>query len=205
MFRLVPREVRFYDLFEQQSKHILKAAALLHDLVHNFTDARVKLHAIKEVEHQGDQITHEVVRRLNTTFITPLDREDIHALASRLDDVLDYIEAAAERLVVYRIKEPTAASRAMAQVIVEIARATDRAVRCLRAMDPGFHEQAVEVNRLENSADNLLRDSLAELFEQQADPIEVIKWKEIYETMEIVTDRCEDVVNVIEGIILKMA
>jgi len=107
--------------------------------------------------------------------------------------------------VVYRIKEPTAASRAMAQVIVETARATDRAIRCLRAMDPGFHEQAVEVNRLENSADNLLRESLAELFEQQADPIEVIKWKEIYETMEIVTDRCEDVANVIEGIILKMA
>ncbi|HSF04528.1 MAG TPA: DUF47 family protein [Methylomirabilota bacterium] len=205
MFNLFPRELRFYDLFEQQAQHIQHAAGLLHDLVHNFMDARVKLHAIKEVEHQGDQITHEVVRRLNTTFITPLDREDIHALASRLDDVLDYIEAAAERLVVYRIKEPTAASRAMAQVIVEIARATDRAVRCLRTMDPGFHEQAVEVNRLENSADNLLRDSLAELFEQQADPIEVIKWKEIYETMEIVTDRCEDVANVIEGIILKMA
>jgi predicted phosphate transport protein (TIGR00153 family) len=205
MFKLFPREARFFDLFEQQSQHILHAADLLHDLVHNFTDARVKLHAIKEVEHQGDQITHEVVRRLNTTFITPLDREDIHALASRLDDVLDYIEAAAERLVVYRIKEPTAACRAMAQVIVEIARATDRAIRSLRAMDPGFHEQAVEVNRLENSADNLLRDSLAELFEQQADPIEVIKWKEIYETMEIVTDRCEDVANVIEGIILKMA
>ncbi len=205
MFKLFPREIRFYDLFEQQSQHILHAAGLLHDLVHNFTDVRVKLHAIKEVEHQGDQITHEVVRRLNTTFITPLDREDIHALASRLDDVLDYIEAAAERLVVYRIKEPTAASRALADVIVETARATDRAIRCLRGMDPGFHEQAVEVNRLENSADNLLRDSLAELFEQQADPIEVIKWKEIYETMEIVTDRCEDVANVIEGIILKMA
>jgi predicted phosphate transport protein (TIGR00153 family) len=205
MFKLFPREVRFYDLFEQQGQHILHAAGLLHDLVHNFTDPRVKLHAINEVEHQGDQITHEIVRRLNTTFITPLDREDIHALASRLDDVLDYIEAAAERLVVYRIKEPTSASRAMATVIVETARATDRAIRCLRTMDPGFHDQAVEVNRLENSADNLLRDSLAELFEQQADPIEVIKWKEIYETMEIVTDRCEDVANVIEGIILKMA
>jgi predicted phosphate transport protein (TIGR00153 family) len=205
MFKLFPREVRFYDLFEQQAQHILNAAGLLHDLVHNFTDARAKLHAINEVEHQGDQITHEIVRRLNTTFITPLDREDIHALASRLDDVLDYMEAAAERLVVYRIKEPTSAARAMATVIVEIARATDRAVRCLRTMDPGFHEQAVEVNRLENTADKILRDSLAELFEQQADPIEVIKWKEIYETMEIVTDRCEDVANVIEGIILKMA
>ena len=203
--RLIPREVRFFDLFDQQSQNIITASNLLHDLLHQFTDARAKTHAIKEVEHQGDQITHEIVRRLNTTFITPIDREDIHALATRLDDVLDYIEAAAERLVVYRIKEPTSASRAMADVIVQSAHAMDRAIKCLRTMDPGFHEHAVEVNRLENAADNLLRDSLAALFEEQGDPIEVIKWKEIYETMEIVTDRCEDVANVIEGIILKMA
>jgi hypothetical protein len=205
MFNLIPREVRFFDYFDQQSAHILKAAALLHELTHNFSDARAKTHAIKEVEHQGDVVTHEIVKKLNTTFITPIDREDIHALATRLDDVLDYIEAAAERLVVYRIKEPTSACRAMADVIVQTAQAMDRAIKCLRTMDPGFHEHAVEVNRLENSADNLLRDSLAALFEEQADPIEVIKWKEIYETMEIVTDRCEDVANVIEGIILKMA
>ena len=205
MFSLIPREVRFFDLFEQQSRHIIEAARLLHDLVHHFDDARAKAHAIKEVEHQGDLLTHEIVKRLNTTFITPLDREDIHDLGTRLDDVLDYIEAAAERLVVYRIKEPTSAARAMADVIVPMSHAMDRAIKCLRTMDPGFHEHAVEVNRLENSADNLLRDSLAALFEEQADPIEVIKWKEIYETMEIVTDRCEDVVNVIEGIILKMA
>jgi uncharacterized protein len=205
MFRLIPKEVRFYDYFEQQSALGVKAAELLHQLVHNFADARAKMHAIKEIEHQADQVTHEVVRKLNTTFITPLDREDIYALASRLDDVLDYIEASSERLVVYRIKEPTSACRAMAEVIVSITRATDRAVRCLRKTDPGFHEHAVEVNRLENAADNLLRDSLAALFDEQGDPIEVIKWKEIYETMEIVTDRCEDVVNVIEGIILKMA
>jgi predicted phosphate transport protein (TIGR00153 family) len=205
MFNLIPREVRFYDYFEKQSEHIGRAARLLHELVHNFADARAKVHAIKEIEHQGDQVTHEVVRRLNTTFITPLDREDIHALASRLDDVLDYIEAAAERLVVYRIKEPTSASRAMADVIVRTCEAMDRAVRCLRTMDAAFHQHAVEVNRLENSADNLLRDSLAAMFEEMSDPIEIIKWKEIYETMEIVTDRCEDVANVIEGIILKMA
>jgi predicted phosphate transport protein (TIGR00153 family) len=205
MFNLIPKEVRFYDYFEQQSRHVLKASALLHELVHNFADARAKMHAIKEVEHQGDAVTHEIVRKLNTTFITPIDREDIHALATRLDDVLDYIEASSERLVVYRIKEPTSACRAMADVIVKTAEAMDRAIRCLRHMDPAFHEHAVEVNRLENSADNLLRDSLAALFEEQADPIEVIKWKEIYETMEIVTDRCEDVANVIEGIILKMA
>jgi uncharacterized protein len=205
MFNLIPREVRFFDLFDQQSEHIMKAAALLHELVHNFADARAKTHLIKEIEHQGDHVTHEIVKRLNTTFITPIDREDIHDLATRLDDVLDYIEAAAERLVVYRIKEPTSACRAMAEVIVKTATSMDRAIKCLRTMDPGFHEHAVEVNRLENAADNLLRDSLAALFEEQGDPIEVIKWKEIYETMEIVTDRCEDVANVIEGIILKMA
>lgn len=204
-FNLIPREVKFFDYFEQQSRYILKAAALLHELVHDFRDARAKAHAIKEVEHEGDQVTHEIVRKLNTTFITPLDREDIHALATALDDVLDYIEAAAERLVVYRIKEPTSACRAMADVIVRTVEAMDKAIGCLRTMDPRFHEHAVEVNRLENSADNLLRDSLAAMFDEQGDPIEVIKWKEIYETMEIVTDRCEDVANVIEGIILKMA
>jgi len=205
MFNLIPREVRFFDLFDRQSEHIIKAAGVLHELLHNFADARAKTHAIKEIEHQGDQITHEIVKRLNTTFITPIDREDIHALATRLDDVLDFIEAAAERLVVYRIKEPTSASRAMAEVIVKTVHSMDRAIKCLRTMDPGFHEHAVEVNRLENSADALLRDSLAALFEEQGDPIEVIKWKEIYETMETVTDRCEDVANVIESIILKMA
>ncbi len=205
MFNLIPKEVRFFDYFEQQSQHIVQAGALLHDLVHNFSDARAKASAIKELEHAGDQVTHEIMRRLNTTFITPLDREDIHELATRLDDVLDYIEAASERLVVYHIKEPTSACRAMADVIVAQIEAVDRCIRCLRTMDPGFHEQAVEVNRLENRADALLRDSLAAMFEESNDPIEVIKWKEIYETMENVTDRCEDVANVIEGIILKMA
>ena len=205
MFNLIPKEVRFFDYFEQQSQHIVQAGALLHDLVHNFSDARAKASAIKELEHAGDQVTHEIMRRLNTTFITPLDREDIHELATRLDDVLDYIEAASERLVVYHIKEPTSACRAMADVIVAQIEAMDRCIRCLRTMDPGFHEQAVEVNRLENRADALLRDSLAAMFEESNDPIEVIKWKEIYETMENVTDRCEDVANVIEGIILKMA
>ena len=205
MFNLIPREVRFFDYFDEQAQHIIKAAQLLYELVHDFHDARAKAHAIKEVEHQGDLVTHEIVKRLNTTFITPIDREDIHDLATRLDDVLDYIEAAAERLVVYRIKEPTSGCRAMAKVIVDTVAATDRTIRCLRSMDPAFHEHTVEVNRLENLADNLLRDSLAALFEEGGDPIEVIKWKEIYETMEIVTDRCEDVDNVIEGIILKMA
>jgi predicted phosphate transport protein (TIGR00153 family) len=205
MFNLIPKEVRFFDEFERQSANIIRAAGLLRELIHNFADARAKAHAIKEVEHEGDQITHEIVKRLNTTFITPLDREDIYALATRLDDVLDFIEASAERLVVYRVKEPTSACRAMAEVIVKITAATDRAIRCLRALDAGYHPHIMEVNRLENEADALLRDSLVALFEENTDPIDVIKWKEIYETLEVVTDRCEDVANVIEGIILKMA
>ena len=205
MFNFIPREVRFFDLFDRQSEHIIKAAAVLHELVHNFADARAKAFAIKEVEHAGDQITHEMFRHLNTTFITPIDREDIHDLATRLDDVLDFIEAVAERLVIYRIKEPTSACRALAELIVAQIAAMDGCIRCLRTMDPGFHEHAVEVNRLENRADALLRETLAAMFEAAGDPIEVIKWKEIYETLEAVTDRCEDVANVIEGIILKMA
>ena len=205
MFNLIPKEVRFFDYFEQQSQQIIKAGTLLSELVHNFADARAKAFAIKEVEHAGDQITHEMFRRLNTTFITPIDREDIHDLATRLDDVLDFIEAVAERLVIYRIKEPTSACRALAELIVAQIAAMDGCIRCLRTMDPGFHEHAVEVNRLENRADALLRETLAAMFEAAGDPIEVIKWKEIYETLEAVTDRCEDVANVIEGIILKMA
>ena len=205
MFRLIPREVRFFDQFEQQAANIQRAAGLLRELVYDFADARAKAHAVKEVEHEGDLITHEIVKRLNTTFVTPIDREDIYALASRLDDVLDFLEAAAERLVVYRIKEPTSACRALADVIVKIAGATAEAVKCLRTMDQAYHVHAVEVNRLENQADVLLRDSLAALFEENTNAIDVIKWKEIYETLETVTDRCEDVANVIEGIILKMA
>src|SRR5207247_5598964 len=134
MFNLIPREVRFFDYFDAQAQHIIKAAQLLYELVHDFHDARAKAHAIKEVEHQGDLVTHEIVKKLNTTFITPIDREDIHDLATRLDDVLAYIEAAAERLVVYRIKEPTSACRAMADVIVKTTEAMDRAIRCLRNM-----------------------------------------------------------------------
>ena len=205
MFNLIPKEVRFFDEFERQSANIKRAADLLRDLIYEFSDARAKAYAIKNVEHEGDVITHQIVKRLNTTFVTPLDREDIYALATRLDDVLDYIEAAAERLVVYRIKAPTSAARALADVIVRIASATDASVKCLRTLDPEYHVHIMEVNRLENEADALLRDSLVALFEENADPIEVIKWKEIYETLEIVTDRCEDVANVIEGIILKMA
>lgn len=203
-FRLIPREEKFFDLFEQQGTNIVAAARVLEELVLDYSNAKAKAEQVKELEHAGDSLTHELVKRLNTTFITPIDREDIYALASRLDDVLDLIDAVADRLLLYRISKPTAGCVDFAKVIVKTAEATDRAVRCLRTLSPYYHKHCIEVNRLENEADRLLRDLLAALFEG-VDPIEVIKWKELYETMESVTDRCEDVVNVIEGIVLKMA
>ena len=205
MFRLIPREEKFFDLFEQQGTNIVAASRALEQLTLDYPNAKTHAQRIVDLEHDGDSLTHEIVRRLNTTFITPIDREDIYALASRLDDVLDLIDAVADRLLLYKIKAPTDGSIGMAKIIVKTAEETDRAVRCLRTLSPFYHKHAVEVNRLENEADRLLHDQLAALFEGGTDAIEVIKWKELYETMESVTDRCEDVVNVIEGITLKMA
>jgi predicted phosphate transport protein (TIGR00153 family) len=204
VFRLIPREGRFFDLFEEQAKNIVAAAARLREMVFDFSDAPAKSMAIRELEHEGDALTHDLIRKINTTFVTPFDREDVYALASRLDDVLDLVEAAADRLVLYRIKEPTSGARAFADVIVETAGSVQEAVGCLRTSSKSYHVHCVEVNRLENEADRLLKELIAALFADVTDPIEVIKWKEIYETLEEVTDRCEDVVNVIEGIMLKM-
>ena len=203
--RLLPRDEKFFDLFEQQSENIAAAARVLEQLTLEPGDAKAKAQKIKDLEHAGDALTHELVRRLSTTFLTPIDREDIYALSGRLDDVLDLIDAVADRMVLYKMTEPTDGCVGMAKVIVKAADETDRAVRCLRTLSPFYHKHCVEVNRLENEADRLLRDELAVLFEGKIDPIEVIKWKEVYETMEAVTDRCEDVVNVIEQTILKMA
>jgi hypothetical protein len=171
----------------------------------DYRDVPNKRKHIKDIEHRADETVHTIYEELNQTFITPIDREDIYALASRLDDVLDLIDAVADRLLIYKIKAPTEGCIAMAKIIVKTSEETDRAVHCLRTLSPFYHKHAVEVNRLENEADRLLRDQLAALFEGGTDAIEVIKWKELYETMESITDRCEDVVNVIEGITLKMA
>jgi predicted phosphate transport protein (TIGR00153 family) len=205
VFRLLPRDENFFDLFEQQAGHIVSASRVLEELTLNYPSAQAKVQQIRDLEHAGDTITHEVVRRLNTTFVTPIDREDIYALASCLDDVLDLIDAVADRLLLYKIKAPTDGCIAMGKIIVKTAEETDRAVRCLRTLSQEYRKHSIEVNRLENEADRLLRDELAALFEGVTDAIEIIKWKELYETMESVTDRCEDVLNVIEGITLKMA
>lgn len=204
MVRFIPRDDRFFDHFERQAGYLVDGSRRLRDLVHVFSDQAAKAQAIKNLEHLGDQVTREIMMLLNQTFVTPVDREDIHALASRLDDVLDAIDAVAADLVVYRVGEPTAECRVFADVIVDAVAETERAIKCLRRFDPGFHAIAVAVNTLENRADALLRQSLATLFYEAPDAIHVLKWKDIYETMEAVTDRCEDVANVVEAILLKM-
>jgi len=203
MLGLILNDTSFFDLFEDQGRRLVTAAGLLRDLVYHFAHVEAKLSAIKTIEHEGDQITHAIVRRLNTTFVTPLDRQDIHRLASRLDDVLDYIDAAAAALLVYRVTAPTSECRAMTSVIVDAVAATERVVRCLRRLDRRFSIYAVEVHRHENRADELLQRSIAALFEEQTDPVELLKWKEIYETLEGVTDRCEDVAHAIQAVMLK--
>jgi predicted phosphate transport protein (TIGR00153 family) len=200
---LIPREVRFFDDFERQSECIVRAASLLNDLVHDFVSVPETVKAIKDVEHAGDQVTHEVIARLHATFVTPIDRHDIHVLTSRLDDVLDYIDAAASALHVYRVKQPTPECRALAGVVLGGVGAVDNAVKCLRTLDATFYRHAETVHEHEHRADQLLRQSLASLFEVGGDAVEVLKWKEIYETLEGVTDRCEDVINTIEAIMLK--
>jgi len=202
MFNLIPREEKFFDLFERQSENIVAASRVLREMMARFEEAPAFARQIVDLEHAGDTLTHELVRKINTTFVTPIDREDIYALASRLDDVLDLIEAVSDRLILYKIKAPTEGARQLAEIIEQSAEETDKAVRCLRTLSPFYHKHCIEVNRLENEADRIYKSLVADLFENE-DPVAIFKWKELYETMEEVTDRCEDVVNVIEGIVLK--
>jgi hypothetical protein len=203
MRRLIPRERRFFDDFERQSQFIVRAATLLHTLVTDFADVPAAVQAIRNVEHAGDQLVHEIIARLHVTFLTPVDRHDLHGLATRLDDVLDEIDAAGSALLVYRVKRPTPECRALSEAVAVSVGSLHDAVTCLRSFDATFYRHAASVHAHEHRADQLLRHSLASLFELGGDPIEVLKWKEIYEMLEGVTDRCEDVTNTIEAIMLK--
>lgn len=204
MFRLFPREETFLPQFKQAAEVIVEAAKALDALAADFTDSAIKASRIKHLEHEGDQIAHQTFDLLNRTWITPIDREDIHALVTALDDVLDFIEAASTRLILYKVT-PTAPLKGMTPLIVQSAEAIQRALTKLGDMKHSREiiEACVEINRLENEADNLNRIAIAHLFETEKDPIEIIKWKEIYEIVEGATDRCEDVANVLEAIVIK--
>ena len=204
MVRLVPREAKFFELFASMSSNLTEGAKLLAAILLDMQNVEVRVRQLSEIEHAGDDLTHTVITRLNQTFITPFDREDIHKLATSLDDVLDFIHAAAERLTMYKITTAPPAAAELAQIIVRQAEELASAVSLLEKHDHVL-DHCVEVNRLENEADQVARESIAKLFEREKDPIALIKLKELYEVLETATDKAEDAANVLESVVLKSA
>lgn len=203
----IPRDAKFYDLFERGAQNLRAAAAALADLVNDYTDIGRKAQRLTELEEQGDTVTHEIMAQLHRTFVTPLDREDIALLTHTLDDVVDMVEEAANTMVIYNVQSPTPVARQFAALIQQAAGEIAAAVPKLR--DRGQHqrilEHCVEINRLENEGDQVLRGALGQLFNDSLPIIEVIKWRTIYEALEGAMDSAEDVANVLEGIVLKNA
>lgn len=201
---LVPRQRIFYQLFDQQMTIIVKAAALLRDGVEQGRSLDANQGAIKDLEHQGDEVTHELVRTLNRTFVTPFDREDILALASSLDDVLDYIEEISDTVTLYKIETIPPAAVEMADLIVKAVAQLQKGVSNLERLK-GMEEYGIEVHRLENLGDTASRRAIADLFAGGHDALEVIKVKEFLTLLEDALDRCEDVANILEAITIKNA
>jgi predicted phosphate transport protein (TIGR00153 family) len=203
--KLLPRETSFFDYFEQHAELTLDGATEFLSLVSSGVNIEVKARRIKEIEHETDVITHRCVEALHKTVITPMDSTQIHRLITRMDDVMDAIEAAAERIALYKLRQMTPEVQAMAEVIKSATQLLLDACRLLRNVrDPAaILKKCVDINRLENEADAILRRSVARLFKEEKDPIFVIKWKEVYENLESATDRCEDVANIIEGVVLE--
>lgn len=203
----LPREQKFFDLFEESSQNTIKGARALKEMVDSwqFIDSRVA--EITELEHEGDSITHQIIHLLHRTFVTPFDREDIALLAHTLDDIMDYIHASADAMFIYKITSPTQRAKELADIIVQGAVEVEKAVRGLRRKSDfkQILEGCVEINRLENAADRVYRAAIGELFDNTSDITQIIKWREIYEHMESATDRCEDVADVLEGVALKNA
>jgi len=206
-FSLLPRQHKFFDLFEESTKNMVKASRALQEMINDWDVVGGRVAEITELEHAGDTITHQIVAQLHRTFVTPFDREDIALLAHTMDDVTDFIHAAADAMLIYKIDQPSQRAKELANIIVEATEEIEKAVSGLRrhAELKQILEKCVEINRLENMADRVFRAAMAELFDDAMDIAQVIKWREIYEHMESATDRCEDVANVLEGIALKHA
>ncbi|MBV9212514.1 MAG: DUF47 domain-containing protein [Actinobacteria bacterium] len=200
---LVSRDRQYFDLFEEAGGNIVRAADLLDQLLRAFPDRREELtREILICEQEGDRITHDIIRRLNETFVTPIDREDIYALASGLDDIVDYTEEAADYLGLYKIEAPMEQAQQLAHVLLQATRLIAEAMPRLRNFDDLSH-YTVEINRLENDGDRITREAMASLFDNGIDPMVVIRWKDIFDRLENAIDATEHAANIIEGIIIK--
>jgi uncharacterized protein len=201
-FRLIPREEKFYTDFQALADELKRGARLLEEMLTPDRPAWEKADEIKEAEHKCDQLTHEIIQRLNRTFVTPLDREDIFNLARSLDDVMDAIDAAAALVRLYRLDSVRVGARELARILTA---STDQVRLAVGAMQEhkGLMPHAIEVNRLENEADRVHHQAVSKLFEEERDPLTIMKWKETFDFLEDASDRCEDVANVIEGVMVK--
>jgi predicted phosphate transport protein (TIGR00153 family) len=202
--RLIPRDVRFFDLFVGDAANVLGAARLLEAMLRSYDTIERRAGEIRDAEHRGDEISHDIGHRLEATFVTPFDREEIHALISGLDDILDYVEEVADTFVLYRVNAPTPVAIEQASIIVQQCELIHEALGHLRGFH-GLDKYWIEIHRLENEGDRLTRSAIAGLFEGGGDPIELVKWKEIYHLLESTIDKCEDVANIIERIVVKHA
>ncbi|HXZ27540.1 MAG TPA: DUF47 family protein [Terriglobales bacterium] len=204
MVRLVPRETKFFGMFAEMAGNVTDGARLLLEILQDFQNVETRLQKLQEIEHRGDDLTHAIITKLNQTFITPFDREDIHRLATTLDDVLDYVHAAGERLSTYKITQRSPRATRLAELIV---RQTEQIAAAISKLDKhdSVLDYCVEINRLENEADSVAREAIGKLFEEEKDPIALIKMKELFEVLEMATDKAEDVANVIETVTLKSA
>lgn len=205
MVHLMPRDNRFFDLFAEMASNLGDGARLLKRTLEDFKDIESRIQQLKSIEHRGDEMTHNVLTKLNQTFITPFDREDIHRLASSLDDVLDFVYAAGVRLIMYKISSAPEAASLLADIVVRQCDQLSQAMAKLDKKNEQVLENCVEINRLENEADQVARAAIALLFEKEKDPISLIKLKELYEVLETATDKAEDAANVLEGVVVKSA
>ena len=201
-FRLIPREEKFFTDFQALADELKVGSRLLEQMLEPAHPVWNKADEIKEVEHKCDFLTHGIIQRLNRTFVTPLDREDIHALARSLDDVMDAIDASASLIRLYRLDSVRFGARELAQII---SSSTHQVRLALDALEhhKGILGHAVEINRLENEADRIHQQAVSQLFDEEHDPLTVMKWKEALDFLEDATDRCEDVANVLEGVMVK--
>jgi len=196
----------FLELFDKVGANITQAATVLVAIMEHFTNLDNWAKEVHELEEDGDMLTHDIIKKLNKTFVTPFDREDIHALASKLDDILDFIWGTAERLAVFKMKEAREEAVIMSKEILTTVELVHKAIKTLKVKDYArMQEYCVEINKLENKMDRIFRDALGHLFDEMIDPILVIKWKEIYEHLENASDKCEDVADILESIAIKNA
>ncbi|MFZ3137966.1 MAG: DUF47 family protein [Thermodesulfovibrionales bacterium] len=196
----------FLELFDKVGANITQAATILVAIMEHFTNLDNWAKEVHELEEDGDMLTHDIIKKLHKTFVTPFDREDIHALASKLDDILDFIWGTAERLAVFKMKEARKEAVIMSKEILTTVELVHKAIKTLKVKDyTRMQEYCVEINKLENKMDRIFRDALGHLFDEMKDPILIIKWKEIYEHLENASDKCEDVADILESIAIKNA